>query len=108
MPSNARTVANCRGGARKLMLGMRCLIRHAGRDFRSRLGGWRKEIVVAAELRNRVIKKDTSRLTAQLEAVPVLSKFSLSKRPSMPYMIRAHLERTGQLIGANDLLIAAH
>lgn len=67
-------------------------------------------IIVAAELRYGAAKKGSARLTAQLEAV-------LLALPVLPFespadatygRLRAQLERAGQPIGGNDLLIAAH
>jgi tRNA(fMet)-specific endonuclease VapC len=67
-------------------------------------------IVVAAELRYGAIKKNSSRLAAQLEAVlGAIEVLALETPVDAVYgVIRAGLERTGQPIGANDLLIAAH
>ena len=67
-------------------------------------------IVVAAELRYGAIKKKSARLTSQLEAVlGALEVLPLEAPVDAVYgVIRAGLERTGQPIGANDLLIAAH
>jgi tRNA(fMet)-specific endonuclease VapC len=67
-------------------------------------------IVVAAELRYGAAKRNSSRLTAQLEAVlGALEVIALEAPADAMYgLIRANLERTGQPIGANDLLIAAH
>jgi tRNA(fMet)-specific endonuclease VapC len=67
-------------------------------------------IVVAAELRYGAAKRNSSRLTAQLEAVlGALEVIALEAPADTMYgLIRANLERTGQPIGANDLLIAAH
>lgn len=66
-------------------------------------------IVVAAELRYGAAKKGSSRLTAQLEAVlDVLDVLPLEVPADAAYgELRARLERSGQLIGPNDLLIAA-
>lgn len=67
-------------------------------------------IIVAAELRYGCAKKDSPKLHAKvnglLETIPVLpfdipADFSYAN-------IRAELESTGQSIGMNDLLIAAH
>jgi tRNA(fMet)-specific endonuclease VapC len=67
-------------------------------------------IIVAAELRYGAAKKGSARLTAQLEAV-------LQALPVLPFespadatygRLRAELERAGQPLGGNDLLIAAH
>ena len=67
-------------------------------------------IVVAAELRYGAAKKDASRLTMQLEAVlSVIDVLALEQPADAVYgELRARLERSGQSIGANDLLIAAH
>jgi len=67
-------------------------------------------IIVAAELRYGAAKRASPRLSAQLEAV-------LGALEVLPFEIpgdavygslRTRLEQTGKLIGANDLLIAAH
>ncbi len=67
-------------------------------------------VIVAAEMRYGAVKKGSSRLSRQLEAV-------LSALPVLPFeapadqayaRIRAALERAGTPIGANDMLIAAH
>ena len=67
-------------------------------------------IVVAAELRYGAARKASSRLSAQLEAVlSALDVVALESPVDTIYgELRARLERTGQSIGANDLLIAAH
>jgi tRNA(fMet)-specific endonuclease VapC len=67
-------------------------------------------IIVAAELRYGAAKKNSSRLTAQLEAVlGALEVLALEAPVDAVYgVIRAGLERNGQPIGANDMLIAAH
>ena len=67
-------------------------------------------IIVAAELRFGATRKNSSRLTAQLEAVlGTIDVLALEAPVDAVYgVIRASLERTGQPIGANDLLIAAH
>jgi len=66
-------------------------------------------IVVAAELRYGAIKKDSPRLTKQLEAVlSVLEVLPLVLPVDRVYgRLRAQLGREGQPIGGNDLLIAA-
>lgn len=67
-------------------------------------------IIVAAELRYGAAKKGSARLSAQLEII--LGAFDvLAFEPPADAIygdIRAQLERDGQLIGGNDLLIAAH
>ena len=67
-------------------------------------------IIVAAELRYGSAKKNPSRLAAQLEAVlGAIEVLPLEAPVDAVYgVIRASLERTGQPIGGNDLLIAAH
>jgi tRNA(fMet)-specific endonuclease VapC len=66
-------------------------------------------IIVAAELRYGAEKKQSPRLSAQLEAVlGALEILPLEKPADVSYgSIRAQLERAGKPIGANDLLIAA-
>ena len=66
-------------------------------------------IVVAAELRFGAVKKGSPRLTAQVEAVlGVLEVLPLEPPADAVYgSLRARLERLGQPIGGNDLLIAA-
>ena len=67
-------------------------------------------VIVAAELRYGAAKKGSQRLTAQLEAVlAALDILPFEAPADEAYgLIRARLERAGQPIGANDLLIAAH
>jgi tRNA(fMet)-specific endonuclease VapC len=67
-------------------------------------------IIVAAELRYGAAKKASARLTAQLEAVlGAVEVLALETPVDAIYgETRAGLERAGQSIGANDLLIAAH
>jgi len=67
-------------------------------------------IVVACELRFGAQKKRSARLSAQLESIlQVLPVLPLEPGADRHYgEIRAHLERNGRPIGANDLLIAAH
>lgn len=66
-------------------------------------------IIVAAELRYGAAKKGSPRLSAQLEAIlGALEVIALEQPADAAYgEVRAALERTGQLIGPNDLLIAA-
>jgi tRNA(fMet)-specific endonuclease VapC len=66
-------------------------------------------IIVAAELRFGAAKKESARLTSQLEAVlRVLEILPFEAPADAVYgSLRAGLERTGQPIGGNDLLIAA-
>lgn len=67
-------------------------------------------IVVAAELRYGSIKKGSPRLSAQIDVVlGALQVVPLEPPVDAVYgRIRATLERAGQTIGGNDLLIAAH
>jgi tRNA(fMet)-specific endonuclease VapC len=67
-------------------------------------------VVVAAELRYGAAKKRSPRLSQQLEAVlEVLSILPLEAPADRFYgTLRTDLERRGELIGPNDLLIAAH
>ena len=67
-------------------------------------------IIVAAELRYGAAKKGSPRLSAQLEAVlGALDVLPFEVPADAAYgRLRARLERAGQPIGANDLLIAAH
>jgi tRNA(fMet)-specific endonuclease VapC len=66
-------------------------------------------IIVAAEMRYGAARKNSSRLTAQLEAVlDAIDVLALESPVDNVYgELRARLERAGQSIGANDLLIAA-
>jgi len=66
-------------------------------------------IIVAAELRYGAAKKGSARLTAQLEAVlGALDILPFETPADLAYgRLRARLERAGQPIGGNDLLIAA-
>ena len=67
-------------------------------------------IIVAAELRYGAEKKQSARLSAQLDAVlGALQVLPLEKPADTAYgSIRVHLETSGKPIGGNDLLIAAH
>jgi tRNA(fMet)-specific endonuclease VapC len=66
-------------------------------------------IIVAAELRYGAAKKQSTRLTAQLQAVlGALEVLPLEAPADTTYgALRARLEKAGRPIGANDLLIAA-
>ena len=66
-------------------------------------------IIVAAELRYGAAKKGSPRLVAQLELILGALEVLPFKPPADLFYgdIRAELERAGQLIGGNDLLIAA-
>ena len=67
-------------------------------------------IVVAAELRYGVIKKNAPKLKAQVEAVlDTLEVLPFEPPADVTYgEIRSRLEPAGLTIGNNDLLIAAH
>jgi tRNA(fMet)-specific endonuclease VapC len=66
-------------------------------------------IIVAAEVRYGAARKRSPRLTAQLDAtLAALEVLPFEIPADATYgRLRAHLERAGQPIGANDLLIAA-
>ena len=66
-------------------------------------------IIVAAELRYGAAKKQSARLSAQLQAVlGALEVLPLEAPADTTYgALRARLEKAGRPIGANDLLIAA-
>lgn len=66
-------------------------------------------IVVAGELRYGAAKKGSARLSAQLDAIlSVLDILAFEAPADRTYgRVRAELERSGQPIGGNDLLIAA-
>ena len=67
-------------------------------------------IIVAAELRFGAAKKQSARLSQQLEAVlGALDVLALDRPADTTYAAaRAALESAGTPIGGNDLLIAAH
>ena len=66
-------------------------------------------IIVAAELRYSAAKKGSSRLSAQLEKILDTLDVAPFDAPADTFYggLRARLEKAGQIIGANDLLIAA-
>jgi tRNA(fMet)-specific endonuclease VapC len=66
-------------------------------------------IIVAAELRYCAAKKNSPRLTAQLEAIlGALEVLSFETPADIAYgLLRTKLEQIGKPIGGNDLLIAA-
>ena len=66
-------------------------------------------IIVAAELRFGAAKRRSPRLTAQLDAVLGALEILPYEAPADAVYgdLRARLERSGQPIGGNDLLIAA-
>jgi tRNA(fMet)-specific endonuclease VapC len=67
-------------------------------------------IIVAAELRFGAAKRGAPRLTEQVEAIiDALTILPLQVPADTHYgQIRNALEQKGQIIGANDLLIASH
>lgn len=67
-------------------------------------------IVVAGELRCGAERRGSERLTAQMEAIlRLLQVLPLSDHADIHYgRLRAGLERQGQPIGGNNMLIAAH
>lgn len=67
-------------------------------------------IIVAAELRFGAAKRKSPALTEWVEAIlSRLTVLALEERVDQEYAdIRSELEQSGQLIGSNDLLIAAH
>ena len=67
-------------------------------------------IIVACELRYGATKKGSPRLAERVDQLLAsLEVLPLDRESDCRYAeIRAHLSRTGQPIGANDLLIAAH
>lgn len=67
-------------------------------------------IIVAAELRHGAEKRGSPRLKAQVEAVLERLEIMPFKAPADAVygLLRCNLERAGQPIGGNDLLIAAH
>jgi tRNA(fMet)-specific endonuclease VapC len=70
----------------------------------------RTSIVVAAELRFGAAKKNSQRLTIQLEAIlAVIEILPLAPPADEAYgRLRAALEAAGTPIGGNDMFIAAH
>jgi len=67
-------------------------------------------IIVAAELRYGAAKRGSERLTRQMEAIlSLVEVLPLSPDADRRYgALRAGLERRGEVIGGNDMLIAAH
>ena len=66
-------------------------------------------VIVAAELRYGAAKRGSARLSAQLDTVLRSLEVLPFETPadSLYGLIRARLERAGQVIGGNNLLIAA-
>ncbi|MBX9604300.1 MAG: type II toxin-antitoxin system VapC family toxin [Bryobacteraceae bacterium] len=66
-------------------------------------------IIVAAELRYGAAKRKSARLTAQVEAIlGALEVLRFEEPADRVYgTLRARLEQEGQVVGGNDLLIAA-
>ena len=76
---------------------------HGGQDIST-------SIVAAAELRYGVAKRGSTRLARQVEAVLGALDVLPFEAPAVVIYgrLRANLERRGQPMGGNDLLIAAH
>lgn len=91
------------------------IVKQPGSALAKRLASMPKEtfaisIVVAAELRYGVMRKDSPKLTRQVEEVMEgINTLPMEEPVDWHYArIRAELARLGQPIGQNDLLIAAH
>jgi tRNA(fMet)-specific endonuclease VapC len=84
--------------------------RAAGHIFRIGEEAVCTSIVVAAELRYGAAKKESRRLSRQLEAILERLEILPLEQPvdSVYAALRVTLEKRGTIIGANDLLIAAH
>jgi len=67
-------------------------------------------IIVACELRFGAVKRNSKRLSAQLDAVlSAVEILPLEPQADLRYAeLRVTLERAGTPIGPNDMLIAAH
>jgi tRNA(fMet)-specific endonuclease VapC len=67
-------------------------------------------VIVAAELRFGAAKKGSQRLSDRIDAILKTIEILTFEPPAdATYgVIRANLEKAGRMIGANDLLIAAH
>lgn len=67
-------------------------------------------IVVAAELRFGARKRGSERLTNQLEAIFSALEIAPLEEPADRHYgeLRSYLEKQGETIGPNDLLIASH
>jgi len=67
-------------------------------------------IVVAGELRFGACKRDSARLTEQLEAILAAIAILPLEAPADQHYgkLRAFLAKKGEIIGPNDMLIAAH
>jgi len=84
--------------------------RAAGHIFRIGEEAVCTSIVVAAELRYGAAKKESRRLSRQLDAILERLEILPVEQPadSVYAALRVNLEKRGTIIGANDLLIAAH
>lgn len=73
-------------------------------------GSFAISVIVAAELRYGAEHRSSARLTRQLETVlAAINVLPLEEPAARHYgAIRSALEKIGQPIGSNDLLIAAH
>jgi tRNA(fMet)-specific endonuclease VapC len=91
------------------------LVRRPHGQLATRIGrlsdeGLCTSIIVAAELRYGAAKRASARLTRQIEAVLAAILVQPWEHPADAIYgdIRAELESTGDIVGGNDLLIAAH
>lgn len=73
-------------------------------------GSYAISVIVASELRYGAAKRGSARLTERIEAVlQALDVLPLAEPVDRHYgEIRSGMEKAGQPIGLNDLLIAAH
>ena len=91
------------------------LIRRPDSEFAARIaalprGSYAISVIVASELRYGAAKRGSARLTERIEAVlQALDVLPLAEPADRLYgEIRSWMEKAGQPIGLNDLLIAAH
>jgi tRNA(fMet)-specific endonuclease VapC len=94
------------------------LIKHPGGHVAARISHFSPDelqevatsIIVAAEVRYGVAKKGSRILDARIEQLfQVMPVLPFAADADKQYgRLRAELERQGQVIGANDMLIAAH
>ena len=91
------------------------LVRRPDGDLARRVGALARgslaiSVVVAGELRYGAQRRGSERLTRQVEAIlSAMDVLALAEPVDRHYgEIRTALERVGQPIGQNDLLIAAH
>jgi tRNA(fMet)-specific endonuclease VapC len=82
----------------------------AQRVARSKLGDIGTSIIVSAELKFAYVRKASKRLENLIEGSLASLDVAPWEAPAdrLYARIRTHLEKTGRLIGQNDMLIAAH